>query len=31
VSGTAGAFAYQAILGAAIPVSGVSGLAMTAE
>jgi outer membrane protein OmpA-like peptidoglycan-associated protein len=30
-SGTAGAFAYQAILGAAIPIAPVSGLAVTAE
>jgi OmpA-OmpF porin, OOP family len=30
-SGTAGAFAYQAIVGAAIPISSVPGLAATAE
>jgi OmpA-OmpF porin, OOP family len=30
-TGTAGAFAYQAILGAAIPISSVPGLAFTAE
>jgi len=31
VSGSAGAFAYQAILGAAIPIAPVPGLAVTAE
>jgi OOP family OmpA-OmpF porin len=30
-TGTAGAFAYQAILGAAFPISSVPGLAITAE
>jgi outer membrane protein OmpA-like peptidoglycan-associated protein len=30
-TGTAGAFAYQAILGAAIPIASVPGLAVTAE
>jgi outer membrane protein OmpA-like peptidoglycan-associated protein len=31
VTGTAGAFAYQAILGAALPIAAVPGLAVTAE
>ena len=30
-SGTAGAFAYQAILGGAVPISSVPGLSVTAE
>jgi OOP family OmpA-OmpF porin len=31
VAGTEGSFAYQAILGAALPISSVPGLALTAE